>query len=92
MQTSENIQKEIDALKLVKPDIPEYASMGSSNWEAIDAQILVLSQNFYEDQVQEKFDYDPHVQEAALEAFYWRNHTSPAQDWEAFALARRNNY
>ena len=43
MKAKEEIKAEIEKLKQLKNELPEYSKFGTPNWKVIDAQIFVLT-------------------------------------------------
>jgi hypothetical protein len=84
-KTQAQIDKEIKALKDIKPRVRQCTGFGDNNWDAIDAQIRVLEEHMDEDDVYVNFpvqegeegdeDYSDgcpqNVHDSALEAARW---------------------
>ena len=88
MKTSEEIKKEIGALKAVRPKVKPYSIFGDDNLAAFDAQIDVLENNMDDGNICDKYDrtrYSEYILEGALEADNWRDGNSEsdslAEDW-----------
>lgn len=96
MKTEQQINDEIAALKLIKPQVREYTAFGDSNHEAIDAQIEVLEKRMSGDDVHDSYQPDETNEDdersesvffAALEAHDWMRGTSddepPSDGWRS---------
>ena len=72
MRAKKQIDKEIAALKKMKPNVRRSSAFGDNHHAAIDAQIDVLERQLTEDQCWDEFADDrDNVQEAAREAAMW---------------------
>ena len=74
MKTKEQITKEIEALKTVRPNVRPTSMFGDDNLGSIDAQIMVLKDNMDNDDINDKFDRigsSEYILEAALLACDW---------------------
>jgi hypothetical protein len=74
MKTQEEIQKEIEALKAVRPNIVPISLFGDDNLAALDAQIQVLEEGMDIDDIWDEWwddEEDTYVREAAEEAVNW---------------------
>jgi hypothetical protein len=77
MKSQEVINKEIEALKEIKPRVREYNFFGDSNHEAIEAQIKVLEDLMSEDDIWDNWpENESTIRDAALEAWAWLNNES----------------
>lgn len=70
--SSEQVQQEIAALKEIKPKVRRYTFFGDDNHAAIDAQIVVLEEDYDEDAIYGEWEDDEHVLSSALEALAWK--------------------
>jgi hypothetical protein len=86
MKSQEVINKEIEALKEIKPKVRERSLFGDNHHDAIDAQIevlegLVVSEDDIYDQWSEE-----NILDAAREAYEWKfdrsGHDSLVSGWE----------
>ena len=76
MKTKEQIQKEIEALKTVRPNIRITTFFGGDNLAALDAQIQVLDEVMDEDDIWDEWpeeEQDQHTRESAHDAVDWIN-------------------
>lgn len=74
MKTKEQIQKEIEALKTVRPNVRLTSMFGDDNLGSVDAQIIVLDEYLDEDDIAERFDHagsSEYILEAAICARQW---------------------
>ena len=74
MKTQEEIQKEIEALKAVRPKVRPRSMFGDDNLASLDAQIEVLENDMDDDDIYDKYDHadaSEYVLEAALYARQW---------------------
>ena len=74
MKTSEQIKKEIEALKTVRPNVRPTSMFGDDNLSSVDAQITVLEENMDDDDISDKFDRtssSEYILESALAARQW---------------------
>jgi len=74
MKTPEQITKEIEALKTVKPNVRPTSIFGDNNLGALDAQIEVLEGDMDSDDIYDKYDrtqYSEYILEAAEAARQW---------------------
>ena len=74
MKTSEEIKKEIEALKAVRPKVREFRVFGDNNLDDLDAQLDVLENCLDSEEIYEKYDHSgasESVLEGALEAWNW---------------------
>ena len=83
MRTQEEIEKQIEALKEVRPKIRPTTAFGDDNLAALDAQLNVLEDCLDEDDIWDRWpkdEEDIHTREAALEAYRWTINESEADD------------
>lgn len=76
MKTKEQITKEIEALKTVRPNVRPITFFGDDNLAALDAQIQVLEEDLDEDDVWDEWpedEQDWYVRESARHAVDWVN-------------------
>ena len=74
MKTQEQIKKEIEALKTIKPNVRSLSFFGDDNLAALDAQIQVLEEYMDEDEIWDEWpeeESELHVRNSALEAWNW---------------------
>lgn len=74
MKTKEQITREIEALKTVRPNVRPTSMFGDDNLSSIDAQIEVLENNWNDDDIYDNFDrcaVQEYILEAALVARQW---------------------
>ncbi|KKN26364.1 hypothetical protein LCGC14_0875490 [marine sediment metagenome] len=90
MKTKEQITKEIEALKTIRPNVRPTTFFGDNNLAALDAQIQVLEEYMDEDEIWDEWpeeERDEYVRSSALHAFDWTNDDedpddgSLAEDW-----------
>lgn len=76
MKTQEQIKKEIEALKTVRPNVRPKSIFGDDNLGSVDAQIMVLEGGLDNDDVYDKYDRvgsSEYIIEAACAAVDWMN-------------------
>ena len=76
MKTQEQITKEVEALKAVRPNVRPSTFFGDDNLAALDAQIRVLEEDLDEDDVWDEWpeeEQDQHVRDSARQAVDWIN-------------------
>ena len=76
MKTKEQITKEIEALKTVRPNVRPTSMFGDDNLGSVDAQIAVLEQDFDDDKIYDVYDRtssSEYILDAALAARQWMN-------------------
>ena len=74
MKTKEQIQKEIEALKAVRPNVCPTSVFGDDNLGSVDAQIDVLEGDMYDDDIYDTYDRissSEYILEAAICARQW---------------------
>jgi len=74
MKTQEQIKKEIEALKTVRPNVRPYSMFGDDNLGSVDAQINVLENNLDNDEIYGQYDHvesPEYILDAALAARGW---------------------
>lgn len=71
MKTQEEIQKEIEALKAILPKVRHWTKFGDDNIGAVEAQIMVLENDWDFNEIYERFDCAEHILSAALQARDW---------------------
>lgn len=94
IRTPEQINNEINALRTLKPTVPEFTHFGDNNHAAIDAQLDVLEGGLSEDDVYDIYgqpededgqDFlDQNVLDAALDAARWvrgQDSSAPSSGW-----------
>ena len=87
-KTQEEIKKEIEALKTVRPKVKPYSFFGDDNLAQLDAQIEVLEQDLDSDDISDRYDHagiSEEIVSAAFDARNWRDGESDvdslAADW-----------
>jgi len=86
MKTKKEIEKQIKALKDVRPKIVPRSAFGDDNLAQIDAQIAVLKENMDIDDIYSKYDHSGVSEEtldAAQTAREWRDGDSDIEDLAA---------
>jgi len=88
MKTQKEIDKQIEALKAVRPRVKPFGAFGNDNLANLDAQIMVLEENLDSEDV---WDYwpdeegDMEIRMSADDAIAWRDDESDiedlAEDW-----------
>jgi len=76
MKTKEQITKEIEALKAVRPNVRPRSMFGDDNLGSIDAEIDVLENDMDNDDIYDKYDrtqYSEYILSSALYARQWIN-------------------
>lgn len=76
MKTKEQIKKEIEALKTVRPNVRPRSMFGDDNLAALDAQIAVLLDNMNDDDIYDVYDRtssSEYILESAIAARQWVN-------------------
>lgn len=74
MKTKEQITKEIEALKTVRPNVRPTSMFGDDNLGSVDAQIAVLEDYMDDDDIHDEYDRtssSEYILEAALAARQW---------------------
>ena len=76
MKTKEQITKEIEALKTVRPNVRSTSIFGDDNLGGVDAQIDVLEDDMDDDDIYDRYDRtssSEYILEAAVAAREWIN-------------------
>lgn len=75
MKSKQQIDAEVKMLREIKTSVRHYTAFGDNNWDAVEAQIVVLEGGFSEDTCYDVWsgDDDEHVRESALAAVAWRD-------------------
>ncbi|MCK5603496.1 hypothetical protein KAR91_16545 [Candidatus Pacearchaeota archaeon] len=76
MKTQEQITKEIEALKAIRPNVRSTTFFGDDNLAALDAQIQVLEEDMDEDDVWDEWPEelrDQYTRDLACHAVDWVN-------------------
>lgn len=76
MKTSEEIKKEIEVLKAIRPKVRPHSIFGDDNLAMLDAQVNVLENDLDPDDIYGEYDHadaSEYVLEGALEADNWRS-------------------
>lgn len=88
MKTKEEIDKQIAALKEIRPKIRTYSMFGTDNLAQLDAQVNVLENSLNYDDIYEEYDHsgmDEELLSSALCALDWLNGNTDiddlAEDW-----------
>lgn len=79
MKTQEEIKKEIEALKAIRPKVKPHSIFGDDNLAMLDAQVDVLENGLDPDDICDRYDRagaSERVLEGALEADNWRDGNS----------------
>jgi hypothetical protein len=74
MKTPEQITKEIEALKTVRPNVRSKSMFGDDNLSSVDAQIGVLENDWDDDDIYGRYDHvgsSEYILESALAARQW---------------------
>ena len=74
MKTKEQITKEIEALKTVRPNVRPTSMFGDDNLGSVDAQIEVLESDYDNNQIYDRYDHansSEYILDAALAARQW---------------------
>lgn len=91
MKTRDECKDMAEQLLAIKPKVRKVTFFGDDNWEAIDAQVRVLSRAMDEDDIYDFWqgDEDSVLIENALEAWAWMNNEpdaeSPVEGWRDLA-------
>ena len=83
MKSKEQITKEIEALKTVRPNVRPTSMFGDDNLAQLDAQIQVLEEDMDEDDIWDEWpeeERDQHVRESAHHAVDWVNDEEDPDD------------
>ena len=86
MRSSEEINKEVDALEALLPKVKPKSVFGDDNLAAIRAQIRVLREGMNEDGIYGEWDDDRYILENAVFASDWATEDedqSPSKEWSA---------
>ncbi len=74
MKTKEQITKEIEALKTIRPNVRPTSIFWDDNLDSVDAQIDVLEDDMDDDEIYNRFDRtssSEYILESALAARQW---------------------
>lgn len=74
MKTKEQIKKEIEVLKTVRLNVRPTSMFGDDNLGSVDAQIMVLENNWDNNEIYDRYDHassSEYILEAALAARQW---------------------
>ncbi len=74
MKTKEQITKEIEALKTVRPNVRPTSMFGDDNLGSVDAQVEVLENNLDDGEIYERYDHagsSEYILDAAFAARQW---------------------
>lgn len=75
-KTQEEIKKEIEALKAIRPKVRPHSMFGDDNLAMLDAQVDVLENDLDSNDIYDKYDHadvSQYVLEGALEADNWKD-------------------
>lgn len=72
MKTKEQITKEIEALKTVRPNVRPRSAFGDDNLAQLDAQITVLENNWDNNEIYDEYDHAGLSEEILSSALYAR--------------------
>jgi len=73
-KTKEQITKEIEALKTVRPNVRPTSMFGDDNLGSVDAQIMVLENDWDDNEIYDRYDHcnsSEYILDAALAARGW---------------------
>lgn len=87
MKTQEEIKKEIEALKAVRPNVRPYSMFGDDNLAAFDAQVEVLEQDMDDDEVSDRFDCSGIPENVMSSAFHALDWINGEEDFDGGSLA-----
>lgn len=74
MKTQEEIKKEIEALKTIRPKVRPHSMFGDDNLAMLDAQVDVLENDLDNDDIYDRYDHagaSEYILEGALYARQW---------------------
>lgn len=74
MKMQEEIKKEIEALKAIRPKVTPHSMFGDDNLAQLDAQVEVLEGNLDSDDIGDRYDHAGASEEILSAAFH-------ARDW-----------
>lgn len=84
-RSKEEVQKEAETLREMKPKVRQFSAFGDDHHAAIDAQIEVLQEGLSDDDVYERFEEDAqNIFDEAMQAFEWmsgENDVAPSVGW-----------
>lgn len=87
-KTQAEIDKQIEALKAIRPKVKPYSAFGDNNLDKLDAQLKVLEEDMDSDEVWDEWpeeEADSEVRMSADDAVSWRDGESDiddlAEDW-----------
>lgn len=72
MKTKEQIKKEIEALKTVRPNVRPYSMFGDDNLAQLDAQVAVLENDWDNNDIYDEYDRAGLSEEILSSALYAR--------------------
>lgn len=88
LKSKEEIEKQIELLKAVRPNVLPKSIFGDDNLAALDAQVRVLQKRMDEDSIWDEFQNDDdenRIVHCALEAYNWMFNEGMvddlAEDW-----------
>ncbi len=88
-RNKEEIKKEAETLREMKPRVRQFSAFGDDHHAAIDAQIEVLEMGLNDDDVYDRFeDEGQNVLDEALHAYEWltgENENAPSVGWAELA-------
>lgn len=88
--SKDEIIKEIEQLRQMKPNVRHKSAFGDDHHEAIDAQIEVLEGGLDADEIYDRFEYGPrNVSDGAVEASEWMDGESedvPSVGWKELLI------
>ena len=87
MKTQEQITKEIEALKAVRPNVRPTSMFGDDNLGGIDAQIVVLENNWDNNEIYDEYDRAGLSEEILSSALYARQWIDDEEDPDCEGLA-----
>lgn len=92
--TKDQIEKEIQTLKEMMPNVRKTSMFGDNHHDAIDAQVEVLKEDLDEDEIDQRYggtddetsaEKPLNVLESALDAFNWLSGEAkdpPSKEWK----------
>lgn len=82
-KTTEEISAEIEALKAIKPNVPETSEFGDNHRTAIDAQIKAIENRWHWVEINEHIIQENDHFHALQASDWWQgvNETAPSKDW-----------
>jgi hypothetical protein len=89
-RSKEEVQKEIETLREMKPKVRQFSAFGDDHHAAIDAQIEVLQEGLDDCDVYERFEEDAsNILDEAIHALEWMSgekDEAPSVDWKDLVI------